>query len=259
MRPLSGEHIEILKNKFVAYTKSFFSGCKDVNDHVVLKRDHTLRVCDEITNLARQMGPGKNEKPLAYIIALFHDLGRFAQYFNYKTFDDSISVNHAELSVKIIQSDGFLENIPSKYHEIIFRSILNHNRPFPDLSGNNEVALYSKLLRDADKLDIWHVITDDRLRKVIEKTEDEKEYFIPEAICKAFTHKKFVTLDLVNNDNDMRLLRISWIFDINFKETFKVIHKRGIIQNIFKLIPESERKNELEGIVYGYIEEKTGI
>ena len=258
MNPFSDEHIEILKNKFFTYAESFFSDNKDIHDHILLKRDHTIRVCNEMENLTMQMGLSQQEKTLACIIALFHDLGRFAQYFKYQTFDDNKSVNHAELSVKTLQSDGFLETIPPENHEIIFKTIQNHNLPYLEMAESDEIIFYSKLLRDADKLDIWYVITNEELRKVIEQKEEEKIYQVPDSIYQQFLNREFVSLNLVSNDNDMRLLRISWIFDINFKETVKEIKRRNLIQKIVDLIPESERKKEIETIVFGYIEEKIG-
>ncbi|MBN2610523.1 MAG: HD domain-containing protein [Bacteroidales bacterium] len=256
MIPFSDEHIEFLKKKFVAHTESFSAGSKDIHDHIVLKRDHTFRVCKNIDYLAGQIGLSKQEKQLVYLIALFHDLGRFTQYHLYQTFDDSKSVDHAELSVKIIKCEGFFEDIPSKYHEIIYKSILNHNRPFPDFSADDEVALYSKLLRDADKLDIWYVITDDVLRKVIEKEKEDKEYQIPDAIFQQFLKKEFVKLAQVSNDNDMRLLRISWVFDINFGCTFHEIKNNKVLDKIFALMPQSEKLTEIKNMVSMYINEK---
>ncbi len=258
MNLITAKHTDYLKHKFNKLADSFLSEDKICNDHIELKREHTFSVCDEITLLAVQMGLSQEKITLANVIALLHDIGRFEQFYTYRTFDDSRSLNHAELSVRIIQSDGFLEAIPSDYQDLVFKSILNHNLPSPDFSMDDEITFFSKLLRDADKLDIWRVITNDELRNIIEKKDDNEDYEIPEPIFQKYNQRKFVTHNQAATDNDIRLLRISWIFDINFKQTFKEIKKRKLMDKIFRLVPESARKKEIEAIVYGYIEEKIG-
>lgn len=254
MQPLSSEHINYLKNKFNSFASSFLSKDKVCNDHIELKREHTHRVCDEMKFLAVQTGLSNEKTAIAYIIALFHDIGRFGQFCKYRTFDDSRSINHAALSVETIKSEGFFDNIPEKYHELIIKTILNHNIPYPDFSEDDEITFFSKLLRDADKLDIWNVITQDELRQVIEQDDEELIYEVPLQIFQRFVNREIVNMNLTNSVNDMRLMRISWVFDIYFNATFTEIKKRGLLEKIFQLIPPSEKVLDLKIIVREYIE-----
>ena len=256
MKPFSKEHIAQLKDRFNALAGRYLSDDVICNDHIELKREHTLKVYDEIKSLAEEIGFTQENIMLACIIALFHDIGRFEQFNRFRTFDDSSSLNHAALSIEILRSDGFMDDIPEAFHDIIFRTIINHNIPVFQVRENDEVALFTKLLRDADKLDIWRVITQDELRRILEWKEHTDKYDVPDVIFKRFRDHQIVTLDLVRSVNDMRLLRIGWIFDINFSVTFERIKERKLLEKIFVLIPRSERIDQIKTIAVNYLGEK---
>ena len=256
MKPFSKEHITLLKDRFNALAGRYLSDDIICNDHIELKREHTLKVCEEIKSLAEAIGFSQEKTMLAYIIALFHDIGRFEQFYRFGTFDDSCSLNHAALSVDIVKSDGFIEDIPEAYHDLIFRTIINHNIPFFQVRENDDVAMFTKLLRDADKLDIWRVVTQDELRQILEWKDQTEKYDVPDAIFQRFLDHQIITLDLVRSVNDMRLLRIGWIFDINLSATFERIIERKLLEKIFVLIPRSEQLDQIKTIVGNYLSEK---
>jgi len=54
------------------------------------------------------------------------------------------------------------------------------------------------------------------------------------------------------------LLRLSWIFDMNFPATFGLVLKRDYIAKILAKVPSSAEKNEIEGIIYRFVHEKAG-
>ncbi len=45
------------------------------------------------------------------------------------------------------------------------------------------------------------------------------------------------------NQNDVKLLRLSWIFDINFPVTFALLKERGYIGTILSSMPGTEEVN----------------
>ena len=55
---------------------------------------------------------------LAEIMALFHDIGRFEQYKQYRTFSDYRSEDHAALGVKVIKANRILNGFEPAEAEI---------------------------------------------------------------------------------------------------------------------------------------------
>jgi hypothetical protein len=89
-----------------------------------------------------------------------HDTGRFEQYARYKTFVDSQSVDHAVLGVGILEKNEILCSLDEPTQDFILRTIRYHNRAILPREETETCLFFTKLLRDADKLDILKVVTD---------------------------------------------------------------------------------------------------
>lgn len=87
-----------VKSKFAAYVSQY-----DLNDDKVkLKVEHTYRVADISEKIAKSLKMDDKDIELAWLLGMFHDIGRFEQLRRYGTFYDDISVNHAALSADIL-------------------------------------------------------------------------------------------------------------------------------------------------------------
>jgi hypothetical protein len=61
-----------------------------------------------------------------------------------------------------------------------------------------------------------------------------------------------VFVQFAESMNDFRLLRLSWLFDMNFPATFSIIEKKGTIEKILARIPEFPEKKEISAILHSY-------
>ena len=154
------KHLSDLRDWFSRYVGRFQTDDAEFRHALDLKKAHAARVCQEIVSLGAALGLNDNELRLAEIAALFHDVGRFEQFARYGTFVDYKSENHAHLGVDIIHRHGVLNRLDPEAREIVVKSIGYHNAAA--LPGSEKAAclFFARLLRDADKLDIWRVLTD---------------------------------------------------------------------------------------------------
>ncbi|MBP1748664.1 MAG: metal-dependent phosphohydrolase [Deltaproteobacteria bacterium] len=249
------EKLTELKGWFTKYVHTFRCSDPDKQQNIDLKEEHTMRVCKEISTIGKQLGLNGDELRLAEIIALLHDVGRFEQYTRYHTFIDGKSENHAELGVAIIKRSGILNQLDGAVNNLIIRSIQYHNRhSLPD--HESEVCLFfSKLLRDADKLDIWKISTDFYLRKEIKRNvvigldlPDTSGF--SEEVYHDLINKRIVDIKHVKNLNDFKLLQIGWVFDINYQPTLDRIKERRYLDMIRTVLPESKRIEDIFAIIY---------
>ncbi len=165
---MDNEDTAFFHSWFRNYVRDFYSEDQKTQRNIRLKEGHTLRVCKEIVRLGKALKPNNNalRLELAETIALFHDIGRFEQFKTYGTFDDRVSENHATLGLKVLKATDILNRLTETERTIVYKAIEYHNvRKLPDYADEDENKnpdwlLYSKLLRDADKLDIWRVVTD---------------------------------------------------------------------------------------------------
>ena len=145
-------NLEKSKEEFLKYTENY-----DLeNGNIKRKQLHSLRVMRISKEIAIGLNLNDDEIKIATLIGLLHDIGRFEQYTNYKTFRDNDSIDHGDLGAKILEKDirKYIET--DKYDEIIIKAVKNHNKyAIPkDLTG--ELLLFTKLVRDADKIDILY-------------------------------------------------------------------------------------------------------
>src|SRR3972149_4688353 len=124
---MNKQEVAFLKQWFSDYCSTFYTS--DINDqrNISLKEAHTYRVCDNIIRLVKGLAVGDSDTNLAEVIALFHDVGRFSQYRQYKTFKDADSVNHAALGVKVLAEEKVLDNVNEEDRKLIIRAIGLHN------------------------------------------------------------------------------------------------------------------------------------
>ena len=243
-----------LKDWFTSYVRTFKDNNIELRHNIDLKEDHTRRVCKEILHLGEQLGLNDDALRLAEIIALLHDIGRFEQYARYETFMDGKSENHAELGIKILKKYGVLDQLDDTTRDMILRSIQYHNRASLPQDETETCLFFTKLLRDADKLDIWKVVTDYYHRKD-GKRNAALEFDLPdtpgfsEAVYRDLMNKTIVDMKHIQNLNDVKLLQIGWIFDINFKPTVSHIKDRRYLELIRDVLPESEKIKEIFDII----------
>jgi putative nucleotidyltransferase with HDIG domain len=248
------ERVAELKSWFTGYVRSFKSSDKELQQNINLKVSHTKRVCTQIKNISRKLGLSEDESALAEIIALLHDIGRFEQITRYKTYNDSISEDHAELGIKILQEHALLNRFENSTQDVIRCSIKNHNKKSLPVYENEKCLFFTKLLRDADKLDILKVVTSYYLGKnrkengmVILNLADTPG--ISTEVYEALINKKTVDIKLVRNLNDFKLLQAGWIYDINFQPSLDIIRESQFIEMIREVLPESKEINEIFDVI----------
>ena len=258
MKKINEEIVKELENWFNNYVRKFKSGNLDRRQNIILKEEHTRRVCKEISGIGEEIGLSSEDLCLAKAVALFHDIGRFEQYARYQTFVDRDSVNHAVLGVKILKKNGVLNRLDKSVQDLILRVILYHNRFALPQKETGECLFFAKLLRDADKLDIWRVVTD-YYRREDGKQNAAIELGLPDTpgissdVYKDLIEKRMVDIAHLRNLNDFKLLQTGWIYDINFMQTFRCIQERGYLEMIRDVLPKSEEITEIFNVLHAYI------
>lgn len=247
---ISVQQVDTVKNWFSAYVERFKHGSETAIENTILKENHSRRVCAEILAIGRSLSLSPHALHLAELTALLHDVGRFEQYRRYGTFVDAKSVNHAGLSVEIVQSHKVLEHIDEALRNLILRVIACHNRACLPEDGTEAFLFFAKLLRDADKLDIFRVVTDyyiqseNHRNKAIELDLPDTDGFSDE-VYQNLMHRRAVDIRHLKNLNDFKLLQVGWIFDINFTASFTAVRARRYLEKIETALPASDKLQKM--------------
>jgi hypothetical protein len=240
----------VLKNWFADHVRSFADPDPRIQENIDLKNLHSRSVARESVRLGKELGLRNGGLRLAEIIGLLHDVGRFEQYARFRTFVDRTSVNHAELGTRILTAAGILEAIRPDVRNVILKSIAWHNRPSLPEEDTETVLFHAKLLRDADKLDIWKVVIEyyeqegGRHNEAIELGLPDTPG-ISEDVRRDLLNGSAVNVSHVRNLNDFKLLQVGWIFDINFDPTKSAIRERHYLERLRAVLPDSREIEEI--------------
>ena len=221
-----------------AYMKSFHTDDEEVMQGIRIKEIHTGYVTAIAVQLAKHLKLSEHDVELAEIMGLFHDVGRFRQYSLYKTFNDAESEDHADLGLKVLSELDFIKKLSSEDENLVRFAIGRHNKKEIGPAPSKKALLFAKLLRDADKLDIYRVLSPflgpegaDKAPKFI--ASDASQLVSPDFIAgRQADYRKLRT------HGDRKLVRLLWIYDINFNWTLREIVKRGYVDRIIHYLPD---------------------
>ncbi len=250
---------------FSGYVQTFKSGDLENDRNILLKEEHTARVRGEIREIGQSLGLDQEDLRLAEAMALFHDLGRFSQYARYRTFSDRRSCDHAALSVEFLIDQGVLDEIDPLERELILKAISYHNRASLSEEESARCLFFSRLLRDADKLDIWAVLLDYYGRREVEGYRNEAlELDLPdtpgisEKVVREILAGEIVKLAGVKRLNDFKLLQASWVFDLNYRPALVAARDRRYLDQTREFLPPSEEVDRLIDHLKSRLEERIG-
>jgi hypothetical protein len=242
---MTNDDLTFFKNWFSNYTKSFYSGNEDDQRNIMLKVEHSCHVCENITEIGKELSLDENDMRLAEITALFHDIGRFTQYYKFRTFKDAVSSNHGLLGSKELMREGVLERIPKEEQELITTVVKFHSTIGLVTRYDERTTFFLKLVRDADKLDIWRVFME-----FYESPEDERAsataHGVPdtpgysEEIISYFKQRQLAPYSKIRNLNDFRLMQLSWVYDLHFQGTIKLLKERDYINRVAQKLPQTD-------------------
>lgn len=240
-----------------------YIACYDDEDaKIALKKQHIKRVRQEAKEIAQYLKLGEEDCQLAELIGLLHDIGRFEQIKRYHTFSDRNSVDHAELGLEILFQDGYIRKFvqDDQYDSIIYKAIHNHNKYRIEEGLTGQELLHSKIIRDADKLDILKLEIIEPLEVLLNKKEIENEN-ISEEIYEQFLKYQTINRENVKTDLDIWLVNIAFIFDLYFSISFKKVKENGYIHDLIARIhyqeEDTKRKmQEIEKVAYQYMQKR---
>ena len=250
--------VEEYYNWFNSYVKRFYGEDSVINQNIELKERHTLNVSKHARNIAKSLNLKEEEVNTAEIIGLYHDIGRFEQFRTYKTFRDNISENHATLGIKILKENKILEELSDSRQKIIIKAISLHNTKELPSNLPKEEALYCKLIRDADKLDIFRVIIEYENER--QNNPNPAMDYLPftlgynkELLNDILLDRK-ISNNLLKNYNDRKLYELSWILDLNFQFSFNYIKEKNVLKMLINCLPENEEIDKIYKYIEQYIE-----
>ena len=258
------ENLNEMHNWMTAYMKSFYTDDEEVQRGILIKEIHTGYVTANCVELAKHLKLNQHDVELSEIIGLFHDVGRFRQYSIYKTFNDAHSEDHADLGMKVISELDFFKKLSAEDFEIAKFAIQQHNKKEIAPCDDARKILFAKIIRDADKLDIYRVLEP----YFAQENADKMPNFIKGAhiadisddFVEHFAEGEQADFREIRTNGDRKIVRLMVIYNVNYSWTLRKISERGYIDKIIENLPRNEKNSARidEGILKlkNYVAEK---
>lgn len=245
------------KKAFKEYVKKY----NPEDEKIKIKIVHIEKVAENSKRIAQNLGLSQEDVELAELIGLLHDIGRFEQVRLYHTFVDKDSINHGEYGAKVLFEDGLIRKFikDDKFDRIIKLAIVNHNRADIEEGLTERENLHAKIIRDADKTDIFTILISGDKKAIWEKADLSGDK-ISDEIYREFVEDKRINYKERKTSADILVSHFNYVYDLNFPETRKIIRDNKYIDKLYQRFKFNDaetmkRFNEIYRLSKEYIEQ----
>jgi putative nucleotidyltransferase with HDIG domain len=239
-----------IRQWFSTYTDTFRDAGGRLVPMLQLKLDHSHRVAENARGIAADLGWSPEDLRTAEAVGLLHDVGRFSQLHKFKTLSDRHSINHAEHSAEMVEQHGVLAELNPERRRQILDAVRHHNRiEIPaDLPASS--VPFARLIRDADKLDIFWIFHD---AVVSGRISEHPEMLVgmrkdgtpnPELVG-IIRQRRQGPYSMVRSLTDFELLQVSWVYEIHYPPTLARIAERQVLEKLAALLPATPDVREV--------------
>lgn len=234
-------------HKYNAWFESYVSPFK-LEKHVVMlnRLKHVKDVCDISSDICRKTTKDKKKQKLAHLVALFHDLGRFYQYKEAKTFDDEKSFDHANRSVEILEQQKVLHGLPDQEKNCIISAIFEHNKKNITPGYDEETTFQIQLIRDSDKISNYSPFLRGEFSENLPETGNVSTHLIS-TILKG----ELISFQNVKTTEDEYLYYIAWMNDINLQESKKILVREKFLDKLTERLPLTKCVIDMQLVIKG--------
>jgi HD superfamily phosphohydrolase YqeK len=266
MSAMKNEQFENLVQWFGDYVQRFYSQAGDeyLNNNLRLKETHTHRVCGETRLLADALKLNDNDARIAETIALLHDIGRFEQFKKYRTYKDATSEDHSTIGLRVMKEERVLEDYDPQERIRIERAVEYHNKKVLPEGLDEQTELFSKIIRDADKLDIYYLIIENLKRYYANPCTFKLEMEFPDNprcspdMLAAVEQGRLIDYTMLRTLSDAILLQIGWVYDIYFDATLRRIVEKRFLEQYISWLPDTDEVKRATDAVMRYVEKRLG-
>lgn len=225
---------EHVKETFARYVADY-----DMSDvKIKLKYDHTYRVAEMCDAITATLDMTPEDRDIAWLTGMLHDIGRFEQLRRYHTFQDRQSVNHAALSADILFKDGKIRLFTTDPSEdaLLEKAIRLHNVYILPSSLTEREYRFCTILRDADKIDILRVNCETPRTEIYDLPEEAfHTSSISEHVYADIMACKNVNRDYSKTAIDYMIGHMGFVFGLVYQESFRQIKKQGYLDQMLSI------------------------
>lgn len=227
---------------FDSYTKQFDMA----NRITVLKYNHSYRVSKLSNMLASSLNLNNQDVYLATLIGLIHDIGRFEQIKKFDTLSDIGTMDHADFGAYLLFDEGLITKFTkdTSVYPIIGECVAGHNKYSLKKLDDERTLTQLKLIRDADKIDIFNIWAN------LDELDISSSGEISMEVREEFFDDEQIHNEYKKTDADKVVGTLSYLYDINFIPSYKYISDNNMIWNLYERLDCKDKNKFVEYFIH---------
>lgn len=241
------DNLHEIQDKAREYMGKFVSDDSSIQNNFDLKRAHIEQVAQYAEQIVGSLSFEKLEETLAITAAWLHDIGRFVQLTEQRTYIDTPELDHGVQGVKIINEMELLSQLDENSAEVLLFAVENHNKMTVPKTNNKLAMDVVKIVRDADKLDIIEQTIDEfcyrnkkRKRNPLFSLNLKDSPAISPAVAKCLKGNEIIPKNELNTTSDFKLMIMQSVVDLNFKKSYIILSQKQMMQQLLEFLPKSD-------------------
>lgn len=217
-----------------------------------MKRKHSYRVEAVGRRLVSSLNWEKDAADVGVAVSLLHDTGRFSQYRDFNTLYDGSSIDHGDRGYEELSRVFPRDLADGEGMNAIFQAVRWHNKKVLPEGIEDKYLPFCKLVRDADKIDVFKLVQEHIDNGRVEELLPRHTIDAPltEEVLREIEEFGRSSYKNVRSLADFLILQITWLLDINFAPSMKIIEEQGTVQKIVSQLPLTPRaRNVLDGLL----------
>ena len=228
---------------------------------IAIKLDHTGRVADNARTIAIQLGWNEDDVLLAEALGWLHDVGRFDQYAQFGHFHDATSFDHGLRGFDLVRQSPLLSSLPELRRNALLEGIRHHNAKSIPGTISPQSLPFLKLVRDADKLDIFRVVADEIKRDGFRELAGMWPHVdldgpVNPLLLQTVRSPRGADVSLLHSLVDFLVLQISWVRDLNWAPSLAMVRDRNLLDAISTHLPPDPAVQEFLRETLAWLDER---
>ncbi|MCF7848408.1 MAG: HD domain-containing protein [Kiritimatiellales bacterium] len=239
---MNPSQLQAIQAHFLEYSGEYIRRSGPMVGMMELKREHCANVAINCRTLANAMDWTADDANTAEALGYIHDVGRFPQLEEYGTFMDAKSIDHGARGYQAIMESDLLHGLEEERRQAVLNAVRYHNKKTLPANLPESHYPYLKLIRDADRLDIYRVVYEAIVNGTI---ADHPEIGLSltlegtpnQAVIDTVERREPVTYSQLKCFADFLLLLISWTYQMNYPASLGIMRESQTIEKFSEYLP----------------------
>ena len=155
-----------------------------------------------------------------------------------------------------MDEEGVWQWLPPEAAEILRQAVVWHNKRAlpPDALG--AAWLPAQVVRDADKLDIFDMLTTDKEYRMPPTDGISQEGGVSKEIAEVVAGGRLGLPAQVKTAADQQVFRISWVYDLNTAEAVRYFTEAGFLPGLLAAVPDGSEKEKVRLTIVAYLQRR---